>query len=109
MSKKYEMSDGTVVGICITGMYAGNSVRKLLKQVCENQARAAGGVSGRLGREISYAAAGILYGGMTVSAMSKIYDFYKAVQKRGDSRRAQQNADTVAFTGEEEEEEYTDE
>lgn len=109
MSKKYEMSDGTVIGICAAGLYAGNSVRKLLKQVCENQARAAGGVSGRLGREIAYAATGILYGGMTAHAIAKAYDFYKCVQKCGDSRRAQQNADTVVFTGEEEEEEYTDE
>ena len=109
MSKNYEMSDGTVVGIFAAGVYAGNSVRKLLKQVCENQARAAGGVSGRLGREIAYAATGILYGGMTAHAIAKVYDFYKCAQKRGEAIKAQQNADTVEFTGEEEEEEYTDE
>ena len=110
MSKKYEMSDGTGSGICAAGLYAGNSIKKLVKATLESGAKEAGvNTGGRLGRELFYNCFGLGMAYLTIDVMFKAYDFYERFQERGDARRAQQNADTVAFTGEEEEEEYTDE
>lgn len=110
MSKNYEMSDGAAIGIFAAGVYAGNSIRKLVKATFESGAKKTGvNVSGRLGRELFYSCFGLGMAYITMDVMFETYGFCKRLQKRGDSRRAQQNADTVAFTGEEEEEEYTDE